>query len=375
MENGTIPSTVVDSGCTLGVGTLDDSCRRTGCASKKKFILPGGKIVNATKIVEYLFKVKAPAQELHITPGVTKNSLLSTSKFADANYITIFDKEAVNIYDANDTTITITSGPILHGFKCPMTGMWRIPLVDLVRNNNTDTVIVNCPPLEFLPAHPPPANAIHNAYELKTQLELVQYYHAAAGFPTKPTWLKAIKNMQFASWPGLTADAVNCHYPNSEETPKGHGWKAPSGLRSTKVTTPALDNSAEAFGVEDSSQPTKKEKTVFLRILDMEDEATLKIYTNQPGRFPKKFSCGNQYIMVLAEVDSNAILVEPMKNRTAGEMVRAYQVLIDCLNSAGIFPKLHILDNECSADMKKTIKSNKMDFQLVPPHDHCCNLA
>ncbi len=48
-------------------------------------------------------------------------------------------------------------------------------------------------------------------------------------------------------------------------------------------------------------------------------------------------------------------------------MVWAYQVLIDRLNSAGIFPKLHILDNKCSADMKKTIKSNKMIFNLSPP--------
>ncbi len=173
--------------------------------------------------------------------------------------------------------------------------------------------------------------------------------------------------MQFASWPGLTADAVNRHYPDSEETPKGHGRKAPSGLRSTKVTTPVLDDSNEAFGVKDGTRPTKKEKTVFHRILDMEDEATLKIYTNQPGRFPKKSSCGNQYIIVLAKVDSNAVLVEPMKNRTAGKMVQAYQVLNDRLNSAGIFPKLHILDNKCSDDMKKTIKSNKIDFQLVPP--------
>ncbi len=155
MENGIIPSTVVDSGCTAGVGTSDDLCRRTGHASRKKFVLPGGEIVNATEIAEYPFKVRAPVQELHITPGVTKNSLLSTSKFADANYITMFDKEAVNIYDANDTTITVTRGAILRGFKCPMTGMWRIPLVDLVRNNNTDTVIVNCPSSEFLPARPP----------------------------------------------------------------------------------------------------------------------------------------------------------------------------------------------------------------------------
>ncbi len=99
MENGTIPSTVVDSGCTLGVGTLDNPCRWTRRASKKKFVLPGGEIVNATEITEYPFKVRALAQELHITPGVTENSLLSTSKFADANYITIFDKEAVNIDD------------------------------------------------------------------------------------------------------------------------------------------------------------------------------------------------------------------------------------------------------------------------------------
>jgi hypothetical protein len=73
----------------------------------------------------------------------------------------------------------------------------------------------------------------------------------------KPMWLKAIKIMQFASWPGLTADAVNCHYLDSKEIPKGHGQK---GLRPTKVTTPALDDSAEAFGVEDSTRPTKKEK-------------------------------------------------------------------------------------------------------------------
>jgi hypothetical protein len=79
--------------------------------------------------------------------------------------------------------------------------------------------------------------------------------------------------------------------------------------------------------------------------------------------------------MVLTKIDSDAILIEPMKNRTTGEMIRAYQVLIDQLNSAGIFPKLHILDNECSAEMKATIMLNKMKLQLVPPHDHRCNLA
>ncbi len=85
------------------------------------------------------------------------------------------------------------------------------------------------------------------------------------------------------------------------------------------------------------------------------------------GRFPKMSSRGSQYIIVLTESDSSAIFVEPMKNRSSGEMILAYQALISCLNSAGIFPKEHILGNECSADFKAIIKTNKMSYQLVPP--------
>jgi len=165
--------------------------------------------------------------------------ILSTSKYADANYITIFDKDTVNICDANNTEITVTEGTILRGWHDPDIYLWRIPLVNMMRNNTTDTVIVNRPPTEFLPARPPPSNAVYNVYELKTQPELVRYHHAFARFPTKPTWLTAIKNKQFAAWPGLSLDAARKHFPDSEETHKGHGRKTPSGLRSTKPTTHA----------------------------------------------------------------------------------------------------------------------------------------
>ena len=73
----------------------------------------------ATKIAEYPFNVQDPAKQLHIMPGITTNLLLSTNKFAEANYITIFDKEEVNIYDVNNTVITVMRGAILRGFKCP----------------------------------------------------------------------------------------------------------------------------------------------------------------------------------------------------------------------------------------------------------------
>ena len=123
-------------------------------------------------------------------------------------------------------------------------------------------------------------------------------------------------------------------------------------------------------------RPRTKERTIYYEIHNY-DEFTKrsKVWTDQTGRFPNKSSRGNQYVMVMAESDSDAILVEPMKNRTSGEMVRAYQVLIDRLNEAGIFPTEHILNNEKSAEFLEVIKKNKMTYQLVPPHDHRRNRA
>jgi len=74
-------------------------------------------------------------------PGIERDSLLSIPKFADANYVAIFDKDEVNIYDANKTTIVVSRGAILRGWRCKQTKLWRIPLIKNVTNENTDTVL------------------------------------------------------------------------------------------------------------------------------------------------------------------------------------------------------------------------------------------
>ncbi len=79
--------------------------------------------------------------------------------------------------------------------------------------------------------------------------------------------------------------------------------------------------------------------------------------------------------MVLVELDSNAILVEGMKDHASGEMISAYQHLVDRLKTAEIQPKHRVLDNECSADFKAAITKNQMTYQLVPPNDHRRNIA
>ena len=77
--SGTIASTIVGSGTTSGIGTTTDPSRRPGRQSTKQFILPSGAIVPATEIAEYPFAIRAPANELHITPGVMPMLITSLS--------------------------------------------------------------------------------------------------------------------------------------------------------------------------------------------------------------------------------------------------------------------------------------------------------
>ena len=100
-----------------------------------------------------------------------------------------------------------------------------------------------------------------------------------------------------------------------------------------------------------------------------------RMYTDQTGKFPVRSTRGHQYIMVLINMDSSYISMEPMKNRHSGQIVATYQIMIDRLKSCGNNPKHHILDNECSEEFKEAIKVNKMTYQLVPADDHQRNIA
>ena len=115
-------------------------------------------------------------------------------------------------------------------------------MVSDVQNFNTETTVSNLSPQELLATSPPPPpltnpeEAINNVYELKTTPELIRYYHAAAGFPTQPTWIKAIKNNQFASWPGLRVDAARNTFQNQPRPGKAMDEKSnPASARHAKL--------------------------------------------------------------------------------------------------------------------------------------------
>ena len=85
------------------------------------------------------------------------------------------------------------------------------------------------------------------------------------------------------------------------------------------------------------------------------------------GQFSKRSQRGNKYIVVRVEIDSNAILVKPMKSRKNAEMVRAYKVMMTRLRRVEIVPKKHILDNEVSENTKKIMRDDcNVQLELAP---------
>jgi hypothetical protein len=61
-----------------------------------------------------------------------------------------------------------------------------------------------------------------NALPTTSQEELAMYYHQCLCSPPKSAMLKAIRNGQLKSFPGLTYELISKHLPESAATEKGH---------------------------------------------------------------------------------------------------------------------------------------------------------
>ena len=80
-------------------------------------------------------------------------------------------------------------------------------------------------------------------------------------------------------------------------------------------------------------------------------------------------------MMVLYNYDSNAILAEGRKDRTATELEISYDKLYNRLTKAGIVPVMQRIDNEASKILIESIEPKGLRCQLASPHNHRLNPA
>eukprot|EP00804_Cyclotella_cryptica_P002446 CCRYP_019168-RA/>CCRYP_019168-RA protein AED:0.13 eAED:0.13 QI:0/0/0/1/0.5/0.4/5/0/1227 len=327
----------------LDSGATTKDVQLTGTSNKLVRAADGGLMPAHSMGLLALSKLRKGAREALVVPGLKPKALMSIHN----NISSV--PTGVTVHDPDSFNLTVTSPPVLQGCR-NTAGLWTVPLTD-------DTTISDSLNVD---------EAALSVYDLLSTKEVVRFLHAALGFPTKATLLTTAHNGNLVTFPGLTPDNINKHFPESEETQKGHMRQARQGVRSTKVPD-------EDAVLETKPKPGVKHKDVYLGVFD----ATRKtMYTDQSGPFPWKSRRNNQYIMIAVELDGNYIDAEPLQTRKAKALTDAYQRIYQRWKATGVIcPNWHVLDNEAPAEFKQAIRESNCRMELTPPDMHRQNIA
>ena len=128
------------------------------------------------------------------------HTLIGLIPICDSYCKVIFTKNNVIIYDQRES-------PILTGWQeknC--TRLWCIALTPTIEE------------LHVVLDNANQANIItYSAYDLPSVEALVRYFHAAAGFLVRTTWLKAIKVGNYRTWTVLALANATAYCPLADE--------------------------------------------------------------------------------------------------------------------------------------------------------------
>ena len=142
----------------------------------------------------------------HVFNDLRSASLISLGQLCDNNCDVLLQKKFLHVFKNNKK--------ILHGVRNFTDGLWDIYL------KQQSTI--------------PKLNVI--IQKATTKKDLIHFFHGTCFSPTKATFLRAIKNGNFISWPGLTYEAVNKFLSNTIPTAFGHLQQGRQNLQSTKQT-------------------------------------------------------------------------------------------------------------------------------------------
>jgi hypothetical protein len=296
----------------------------------------GNKMYSHHKTTLQLPHVEAKAVEAHIFPTMTEHSLISVGQLCDAGCLATFDSDSV-LVTHNDKTV-------LKGQRDDATKLWTVPII-------TDH------------SQKAPQTALNVNFSTKVN-DLVAFAHGAMFSPALSTLQRALRH-NFITIPGLNLENLKLHPPPIIATTKGHLDQVRKNKQSTALQ--AIE--------EDEPFPTQQTTTNICYTSCLPQPVTGKMYSDQTGRFPIPSRSGNNYMFVLYDYDSNSIHAEPIPNRESQTILKAYKCVLDKLNRAGLHPKLHHLDNECSSALKEFFVDNHIDYQLAPPGMHRANAA
>ena len=92
-------------------------------------------------------------------------------------------------------------------------------------------------------------------------------------------------------------------------------------------------------------------------------------------QYPVTSKQGHKYLFIMYDYKSDYTFAVPVKSRKTSEYLRAFQECYEKLKQCGFTAHLLQLDNEILKDLIACICDNELDFQIVPPGNHCLNPA
>ena len=297
----------------------------------------------------------------HVVPDLAHSSLLSIKQLCDNGCHVLFTKQDCKVYRKAEL--------MLVGKRHPATGLWVVP--------------TNSQPISTTPPSAFASHAAHNAYQTTSKAKLIQFLHQCAFSPPPSTWIKAINNNQFATWPGLTADAIRWYLPDSPATAKGHMKKTPAGVRSTRTTHNPTNQRQPSTSPpspppnHDDLFPPHESNTInhIFCWAALADQIEGTTYTDLTGRFPTMSLENKQYIFIAYDYTTNAIIVRALTDRESSTIVKAFDDIFTYLAAKGFKPQFNVLDNEASHAITEYLRQQNIKWQFVPPNEHCVNAA
>jgi hypothetical protein len=211
--------------------------------------------------------------------------------------------------------------------------------------------------LPILDVSPHQANGILRTDTPKQ--ELATYLHATLGSPAPSTLLRAICRGHLTTIPGLTTNLISKHLPKSIAMTLSHQNQEAKNLCLTQVHFPA--QAPESSDTDLGPPLDIKSHQILAMLFDKQD--LIKSYSDQAGKFPIPSSRGNHYIFVLYHHDTNSIHAVAVPNRQAAIIHSAWETTHKTLVQQGHSPNLHILDNECSQELKDAFAKYNIAFQ------------
>ena len=167
-------------------------------------------------------RLSTDARKVYIFPLLTNASLFSLGQ--------LFDNDCTITLDKQKLTISKNNNIIIQGVRNNNDGLWDINLPSIT-------------PIK-IPKFIPQINHVQNTTTIthtaniivqrQSLQKLITYYYRCDLSPSKSTWIQAVKDGNFYTWPGLTTYMVQTYYPITAATAKGHVDQEQKNLRSTK---------------------------------------------------------------------------------------------------------------------------------------------